>query len=208
MKVIVFGANGRVGQLVVDNLLHVNHTVIAVIHGADPFEPHNNLRVVQADIYKPEQYIEHIKGCDAVISTLGSWGTPRKDIVSTGMRHIVPAMQQYGVNRIVSLTGADARAKGDKITLLHRLGRGMLLIIAKKIILDGERHVQILSESDLDWTVIRSPVMQKKGKLGFIFSVKRPYPWQTIYRQNVANAMVALLEEDAYIQQAPFLHGN
>lgn len=205
MKIIVFGANGRVGQLVVARLLADNHSVKAIVHRNNPFATHANLEVISADIYKPDQYITAIKGCDAVVSTLGSWGTPQKDILATGMQHIIPAMQQYGVSRIVSLTGADARATSDTMSWAHYVGRGLLLIFAKKILLDGEKHLELLEESELEWTVVRSPIMRQKGKSNFNLTAKRPYPWQTIRRQNVANAIVMLAIPTSYSQQAPFV---
>lgn len=205
MKVIVFGANGRVGQLVVKQLLAAGHSVKAVVHSNNPFGTHTNLEIISADIYKPDQYISAIKGCDAVISTLGSWGTPHKNILTTGMQHIIPAMQQYEIKRIVSLTGADARATNDTVSWAHHLGRGALRLFAKKILLDGEKHIQLLEASGLDWTVVRSPIMSEKGKPNFHLTSKRPYPWQTIRRENVASAIVSLVDSSSYPQEAPFV---
>lgn len=205
MKVIVFGANGRVGQLVVKQLLEESCTVKAVVHRRNPFSTYQNLQIISADIYQPDQYIAAIEGCDVVVSTLGSWGTPKKDILATGMQHIIPAMQQYEVKRIVSLTGADARAANDTISCAHRLGRGVLRLFAKKILLDGEKHIQALEASDLNWTVVRSPIMTEKGKSHFSFTSKRPYPWQTIRRENVASAIVSLVSSASHLQEAPFV---
>ena len=43
MKVVVFGASGKVGQKVVAELLSRGHEVRAFIHGMSPFDSQANL---------------------------------------------------------------------------------------------------------------------------------------------------------------------
>ena len=206
MKVIVFGANGKVGSLVTDTLLQAGHEVRAFIHNDSSLHEHPNLEIIAGDIYEAQQVQDAIQGVDAVISALGSWGTPKKDILTVGMRHIIPAMQVHGVRRIISLTGAEARAYGDELSLLHRLNHRAIGFLAGKVLEDGEMHIQLLEDTDFDWTVIRSPIMKSSGSpKAFVLSNKRPKAWQRINRAAVANAMVGQLADTQYIQQAPFI---
>lgn len=209
MNVIIFGANGRIGKLVVDKLLSNGHNVQAMVRGGSSFKENKSLSIIQADIYNPSTYSHYVKGCDVVVSTLGSWGTEHQDIVSTGIKHILPAMEKYGVRRIVTLTGADARAKGDKLDFLHKLNRWALMLVAKKIILDGDNHILQLENSDVDWVVLRSPIMRDSSKAGFILNNKRPRPWESISRQNVADAMVRVIEnDDLFRKSSPYIHNK
>lgn len=189
MKIIVFGANGKVGRLVVHKLLGAGHVVVAFVHRHTPERPHENLTVFEGDIYDRQAVARAMQGCEVVISTLGSWGTPKQDILTTGMKHIIPAMKEQGTSRIVSLTGSDARWSRDELTLTHRVSHLLLMLIAPKVLQDGETHLELLSSSGLDWTVLRSPVMNESSGTGYRLSEHRPPPWATINRHAVAQAI-------------------
>lgn len=204
MKILIFGANGKVGSLVVKQCLANGHTVSAFIHGNNRLETNPNLRIIQGDIYDSAIVAQAVIGHDVVISCLGSWGTPNKDILSKGMRNIIPAMQSAGVRRIVSLTGADASAPGDHNNVLRRINHWVLSKIAPKILKDGEDHIRLLSGSSLDWTVVRSPVMNNRGSASFYLGNKRPMPWQTINRDAVAAAIYAAGTSVEFIKSAPY----
>lgn len=205
MQVTVFGASGKVGRIVVHKLLQTNYSVVAFVHGSSPFENSPNLTVISGDIHNGEDIMKAVHGSGAVISCLGSWGTPTKDILTQGMSQIIPAMRQAGIKRIISLTGADARAKSDQLSLIHRISHLLLSIIGGKVLQDGENHIAQLEQSDLDWTVIRSPVMNEKGAQGFVLKPKRPMPWRTIHRYAVASSICGQLNDKQYTGQAPYI---
>ncbi|MBL8159043.1 NAD(P)H-binding protein [Candidatus Saccharibacteria bacterium] len=209
MRVVIFGANGRVGRLVVRRALEQGLGVVAFVHSASSLAQNSKLTVVQGDIYRPDEVAAAIRQADAVISALGSWGTPRKDVLGAGMQAIIPAMQEHGLSRIVSLTGADARAPGDTLGIVHRLSHPLLGLVAGKVLADGEQHIRLLQASGLAWTVVRSPVMNEQGDAGrFVLSRRRPMPWQTIHRQSVATSMVELVQSQAELRAAPFIARN
>lgn len=208
MKLVVFGANGKVGTLVVKKALSEGHTVVAVVHGDSHLPTHDNLTVQKGDVYDATSVAKAIAGADTVISALGSWGTPKKDILTRGMEHIIPAMQSHKARRIVSLTGADAWAEGDDSSVFHSMTRKLLSIVAGKILRDGEEHIALLQKSDLDWTVVRSPVMNERGNAAYQLITTRPKPWQTIHREAVAETLLelAIAKANPYTHTAPFIH--
>lgn len=207
MQVTVFGASGKVGRLVVGALLADGHTVVAFVHSASPFGAHDKLRIIKGDIHTGHGVDEALKGSAAVVSALGSWGTKKKDIVSSGMERIIPAMQANHVKRIISLTGSDARASGDTLSLIHRLSHTFIRYSPeRKILGDGERHIRLLEASGLDWTVLRSPLMDERGDPHeFRLGTARPKPWQTVNRHAVAKAMTGLTGNADFSQKAPFI---
>lgn len=205
-QVTVFGANGRIGRLVVDALQAQGYAVIAAVHGTHEFIESDALRVVKADIYDKASVMQAVQGSQVVMSTLGSWGTKRQDVLTVGMTHIIAGMQQHSIKRIVSLTGAESRAPGDKLGIIHRLMHTALGVMAPKILRDGEAHITLLSQSQLDWTVVRSPIMKDGETVGRgELSASRPYPWQFISRRYVVRAMVQCATDDLWLKQAPFI---
>lgn len=206
MQIVVFGANGKVGRLLVKKALDKNVEVVAFVHGKTDLASSKNLKVVVGDIYNTADVEKVIQGTDAVISALGSWGTPGKDVLATGMKNIIPAMQRYKIKRIISLTGTDAMVKGENQTMMSKLSRAGFGVFAKKILLDSENHIQLLLESQLDWTVVRSPVMNEKGnEHDFTLTSVKPKLWATINRDSVARSMIELLSDRNYLKQAPYI---
>lgn len=204
-KVTVFGANGKVGSLVVQGLLERGHEVVAFVHHNNGLMESAQLKIVEGDIHDVAAVELAIGRADAVISALGSWHTPTKDILRSGMTSIIPAMQRRGIKRIITLTGAESRADGDGLSFVHRLAHLGAAVIAGKILLDGEVHIKQLQKSDLDWTVVRSPIMNGTGSSHYSLSENRPYPWTTVNRQAVADALIQQLNDSHYFQKAPFI---
>lgn len=197
LTIVIFGASGKVGRLLVQYALENGYHVIAFVHRAKNLEKNPKLTMIEGDIYRPEDVRKALKHADIVLSALGSWGTRRKDVLSAAMTNIIPAMKQEKISRIISLTGAEARARGDELGFIHTIAHFFIGIVAGKILHDGEKHIELLEKSGLDWTVIRSPIMRSGTNSTHKLSRKRPLPWQTINRTAVARAMMEQVSEGA-----------
>jgi putative NADH-flavin reductase len=206
-QVTVFGANGRVGSLVVAELLLRGYAVVAFVHNTHQLPANDQLQIVQGDIYNMQDVDRAIRGSSAVISALGSWGTPKKNILTAGMTNIINGMQRQSISKIVSLTGADARASGDVLSVVHRVMHLGLTIVAGRVLHDGERHIELLHQSNLDWSVVRSPIMSsdRTDDEQYVLSSSRPLPWQTIPRRLVVLALADLLHDTTWQQKSPYI---
>ncbi len=205
MQITVFGANGKVGSKVVAGLLARGHSVKAFVHGTSTLEASTKLTVVQGDIRNAEDVRSAVKGSEVVVSALGSWGTKSKDILSAGMANIIPAMKAWNVKRVVSLTGADARDANDQSKILNTLSHFALSLFASKILQDGEKHIALLRSCGLNWSVLRSPMMRGNGKRGYQLTDKPIKPWETINRDDVAEAMIELALQTKVAKSAPYV---
>lgn len=205
MNIVVFGANGRVGRLIVKQLIDQRHTVTAFVH-SDPKQRVDDVTYISGDVHDASNVRDALEDTEVVISALGSWGTKEKDILSSAMQNLIPAMRQRGIRRIISLTGADAKLPKEPVPLPAKLSRFAFSLIAGKVLRDGEVHLRLLASSDLDWTVLRSPIMNEKRGMGYTLLETPPAPWSKIHRYAVARAMVEQIEDTKHIRQAPYLH--
>jgi putative NADH-flavin reductase len=192
VKVILFGATGRVGKLVLEEVKRHGYEVVCFT---------GDVRIHQ-DV---EKFFSKHDNVDAVISTLGSWGAKTQDILSSGMSYIIPAMKQHKIRRIISLTGAETRSGGDKPTWSSRVLEIILKIIAPEVYKDGQKHLEMLQSSGLNWTVIRSSKMSDTSSSTYMLNAQCPHAWQQVSRQAVACAVVDSLK-DRHFQRAPFIH--
>lgn len=205
MHILVLGASGKVGSKVICRLLDYGHKVRAFTYGAAPFAANENLEIIQGDVHNAADIKQALEQIDAVISCLGSWGTPNKDILGVAMSQVVPEMERRGIKRIVSLTGSGAAAPNERLRFVDKINRGLLLVGAEKILRDGEKHLQILAESTLDWTVIRSPIMANGSATTYSLSMTAPLPLATVPREAVVAALVDQLDRTTEVKKAPHI---
>lgn len=206
MKVTVFGASGKVGRLLTTELLDKGYDVTAFVHSNKlDIQGKPRLKIITGDIHNPADVARAIYGSDAVVCALGSWGSKKKDIVCASTVNIVPAMEEAGIKRFVSVTGAVAKLPAEKFTFIQLAGRLMFGRFALPILLDAEQHLKILQQSHLSWTVLRSPPMTNKDTKIYHLSLSSPAPWASISRYGVAKAMVDLIEKDTFICEAPYI---
>jgi putative NADH-flavin reductase len=206
MQITVFGASGRVGQLVVLLALERGHTVKAFVHSKNPFSDDADLEVITGEISDEAAVGKALQGSDAIISALGSWGTKSKDILTVGMRTIIPLAEGQGIQRLVSLTGSAALWSADKPGFIDKSGHLVLGLIAPKILRDGEAHLKLLEASKLDWTVVRSPVMNDKGGSAYHLDLQLSSVLANVSRQSVAYCLLDLAAGDDFVHQAPVIH--
>lgn len=206
MKIVVLGASGKVGREVVKLQLAEGQEVIAFVHSRSPFEEHENLKIIKGDVHNPDDLDKALKNADSVICALGSWGTKQKDILSSATENILPIMKKYKISRFISVSGSDAEANGDKNSLIHKASRLGFNAFFGKILIDAEKHIKLLENSDLNWTVVRSPAMNNLGKINnYSLAESRPLPWQTVNRQSVAKALIDQLNSEQWLKKAPFI---
>ena len=109
MTILVVGATGKTGRLVVEQLLAKNHLVRVVVRSSHrlPSEvlENPNSTVIEAsvlDLTDQEEMAEHVKDCDAVVSCLGHvtdfkgmFGEPKK-LCTDATRRLCDAIEENG----------------------------------------------------------------------------------------------------------------
>ena len=164
MKVVVIGANGPTGRLVVQRALAAGHQVRAVTRHPESFKLiGGDLDVHRADITDQAQADQALAGHDTVLSSLGQAYTWRRvTVFSTGTGNIVRAMQSGGVRRMacVSSTLTDPATRyhdtGGGIVFEKMIKRLLATSIGRTSYDDMQRMELLVAASGLDWTVVRA----------------------------------------------------
>lgn len=153
MKLVVLGANGRTGKLVLQAALAKDMDVTAVVRSADraPDLQNARLQVVVGDPCDPVFIASVFRGHDAVISALGG-RLPTKAATSVYSRSayaIVEAASATGLKRV--LVTSTALLFPDQ-TLFGKI----LRIVVPNVVDSAGRMEDILNRSDLEWTSARA----------------------------------------------------
>lgn len=203
MNILILGANGNVGSQVAYELISRGHTVVAGIHKNDSNIPPKAI-VRTIDIRDKALILEALHGMDAVVCALSSWQASKHDVLSSAMKVIIPAMEQTGVKRIVSVSGDITVLPDETPGLMVKVIRKLLFGTVRKVVKDSEDHLHQLYASSLDWTVLRPTVMSDSDDSGYILSKTHPKSL-FIPRVAVVRAIADLIEQNSHIHEAPYI---
>ncbi|MFC0678755.1 NAD(P)-dependent oxidoreductase [Lysobacter korlensis] len=205
--IALFGATGRTGARVLARAIDGGHQVRALVR-----DPGNvairsaALTLIPGDVLDAAAVEETVAGSDAVLSLFGHRKDSPKTLQTDGTRNIVDAMRRQGVSRIVSLSGGGLRAAEDQPTAADTVIRFLLKRLSGHVLADAERHLEVLQQSGLDWTVVRGPRLldtpatgsYRVGWVGADSSTK-------ISRDDLADFLLSQVDDPSWSRRMPFV---
>lgn len=196
MKIIVFGATGGVGRLVVKQALEEGFDVTAFVRTPDKLKATGDrLTVVQGDAFHVEQVAAAIAGHDAVVSCLGSnQGMKKSEDLRTMAKNIVAGMQQHGVKRIVYTASAGINDE------LPGIGGKVMMGVLKQVLIDHRAAVDAIEEAGVDYTIVRPMGLTNDSFSGKYREAETGVPGKsrTIPRADVAHFILKALGDATY----------
>jgi putative NADH-flavin reductase len=207
MKIAVFGASGRTGIPLLQQALAQGYEVVALVRNPAKLTlKHANLTVIQGDAMNAQDVERTIEGTQAVISALGhTKGTPN-DMQTIATQHIIVAMKKHHLKRFISLTGAGVSAPQDQPKFVNHIIKFALQVLSAKVLKDAEQHAQVIANSDLDWTIVRGPMLTEGAHTG-----KYRVGWvgvntsAKISRADLAEFMLKQLNDNTFYKQMPMV---
>jgi uncharacterized protein YbjT (DUF2867 family) len=185
MNLVVLGASGRTGRLVVEQALAAGHAVTALVRSPEKLTTVNpNLRLVTGEVTDTSAVARALEGADAVISTLGGSGS----VIADSTTAIVAAARQTGISRVVVLSSFFVER--DRLDAVSRLLTGLAM---GALIKDKSAGENALRQSDLDWTIVYASVLTDgpaSGSVDVIPATAKRRMSDKISRSDVAAWMV------------------
>ncbi len=199
MKVIVFGASGKTGKLVVERAHAAGHEVTAFSH-SDAATP-AGVRAVAGDAADASTVRRALAGQEAVIDTIGG-STPYKDsgIETDTAQAIVAGMKAEGIRRlvVVSALGLGDSADQAPFAYAHLLMPTMLRGTVK----DKTRMEAEVDASGLDFVIARPAVLSDDPSDGTLRVVPASDKAHHTRRADLARFLVDQLTSNAHLGQA------
>jgi uncharacterized protein YbjT (DUF2867 family) len=156
MKLLILGATGATGRLLVDRALAAGHAVTALVRDPDKAGlPSDKIVLVKGRATEADDVAGAAAGCDAVLSALGP-RTAKDPVCAEAARAVVDAMKRQGLKRVVWLSAGGV---GDSAPQIRRasfvFGRIIMPLFLRRPYANHARAEETLRASDLDWTVLR-----------------------------------------------------
>ncbi|WP_194852989.1 NAD(P)-dependent oxidoreductase [Nocardia sp. SYP-A9097] len=202
MNVLVVGAAGRTGGLLVNRALQDGHTVTALARNPSRIAARPGLIATRGDVRDAADLAMAMAGQHAVTVALGVQGRGATTVFSEGLGNIVAAAQAAGTRRLMVMSSA-----GLSTDHLPFIQRHMTHLVATRVYgqihADLARMEEIVVDSGLDWTIVRVPML-KDGEPTSTYQVSIGGHLDkagTAIRADVADWIVRNLAEPATYRQ-------
>ncbi|MDH3465564.1 MAG: SDR family oxidoreductase [Gammaproteobacteria bacterium] len=203
MKVLIIGATGTIGRELVSQALARGHEVTAFARDPSKLSPAAPASTVaQGDALDPASIESHMPRHDAVVIALGAGSQGR--IRSQGTQHVIQAMKNHGVRRLVCLSSLGVGESSGNLNFFWKyIMFGLLL---RRAFADHVLQEEYVRQSGLDWTIVR-PGAYTDGEL--TKSYRHGFPADArglklkVSRADVAHFMLEQLDDDRYHLKSP-----
>lgn len=150
MRIVVIGSTGGTGLEVVKQGIKRGHSITALARHPEMLNGIQGIEsVVKGDALNPADVRKALHGNEAVISVLG---------IPAAASNILFAMKREGIRRGVWVSAYPVAAKKPRLML------AIVRLIFGRLYKNLSSTERILKESDLDWTIVRPPMLTNGKK--------------------------------------------
>lgn len=208
MKTIaLFGATGKTGNHFLQKALEAGYRVKALARTPSNlnFEG-SDLQVIKGDVLDQKAVNKVVDSADVVVSLFGHVKGSPKWLQTQGTENIVRAMKASGVEKIISLSGGGLPFEKDQPKFMDHLIRGIMKVVASKILNDAIKHAEVLKQSGMEWIIVRGPVLTngpEKGeyRVGWV----GVNAGSKIARTDLADFILKQVEQGEFAKKMPFV---
>ena len=216
MKILLLGATGRTGKLIIEEAIKRGHKISAIAGDPDKLKNYD-IEITQGTPYDYETVEKAINGCEAVINTLNvsrksdsPWAPLRapKDMISRSAFNAIQAMGKIGIRRFVALSTIGAGRS-------WKTSPGILKFIVtvsnlKHAFQDHGKQEEILENSSIDYTICRAPMLSvEKNSTGAIATPEGTKPANKVLSRNsAAEFFIRIIENNEHIREVLSLSNN
>jgi uncharacterized protein YbjT (DUF2867 family) len=206
MKIVVLGATGRTGRLVVEQALTRGDDVVAYVRNPYGIAANPGLEIAVGQLGDLLAIKAAINGADAVLVCLGTHGKRMKknvDLMQKSVPSIIKAMKEANVPRLVLVS---AYGVGDTARTAGLIARVVYKAVVGAIYRDKKRSEALLTASGLKWTSVY-PVILTDGPLADAVEVRpmtqvhKVAGLPKVSRADVARVMLDAARDDRTIGQ-------
>ena len=203
MKLLVLGASGATGRQLVTQALARDLAVTAFVRDASKLGiAHRGLTTVQGNVGDYAAVAGAVAGQEAVVSALGVGAPLRHDpVVIDGVRHIIRAMTDTGVQRLVYMSFIGVRGSRAAAGFVVRYIAALPL---RREIRDHEIKEGLVTASELAWTIVRPPTLTNGRatgvyRIGVDIAARSLLP--TLSRADVADCLLRQVADGTSVRK-------
>jgi putative NADH-flavin reductase len=160
LKVVLYGATGKAGSVILKELVDRGHVVTAAARTPEKVRKIENVTAVQDDLSDPAKTASIVRAADAVVSAYGPPPDDTSQIIGV-MDRLVKAIEETDGLRLIVVGGAGSLFVAPGVTL-RASGH-----LPKEWIPIVDAHIEVLrnlKKSGIDWTYFSPAGFFEPGK--------------------------------------------
>jgi uncharacterized protein YbjT (DUF2867 family) len=215
MRVLILGATGRTGKLLLQEALSRGYTVNALVRDKSKVPAHSALTLFEGLPTDKAALNGAMAGCKAILSALNisrnsdfPWAKLRTpaNFLSETAKIIIGLAPQHGISRVIltSAWGTNDTLKDIPWWFKWVIDNSNVGVAYR----DHERQEDLFAASTLNYTIVRPVGLTNSSKIKtVVVSIdNNPKPGLTISRRDVAKFMVDALQGNLFLCQMPVIY--
>ena len=209
MKLVIFGATGFSGQVILKLALSKGFQVTVLVRNKSAITIQNeNLTVIQGNVLDRNDVKKALEHQDAVIQCLGVGGKgdgKPTTFISDATKIIVEEMEKQQIKKLIAMSNVGA---GNSLAFqpwfFTKIVLPYFMKWLKVIIDDKNRMEPIIMNSELDWTIVRCPNIVDKTPKGNVHATLDGKGLKlSVTLDDMAEFIMHQLSDSASSRQAP-----
>lgn len=209
MDILIIGATGRTGRLVMRLALEQGHHVTAFVRSAEKLtQPLTGVRIVQGDA-RDQMMINNLISqhkFDAVVVAIGGATFKCSDVRAVSTKNIVDALEARSPStRLWVISSAGSNESMDQLGFFSRT---FLNNILKGHISDHSKQEKLVQKSSLPYTIVRPTGLRDTTVVSdhdYMVITSEMIPTNNIRRGDLAHFIVNNIFNEKYIGKAVVL---
>ena len=207
--VVIFGASGKIGNLVIQNCIAQGFNVTAYARNASKVRYHHKrVKIIQGELSDREKIREAIHGADAIISCLGPSYRHRDGTmpVYNGTNNIIKIAKEENVTRFINMASSTYRYDKDNETIYMKYARKITKTFFNGAFVENNHICQTTRYSGLNWTTIRFVYPTDKPARSRVYITYGEDKFEPfISRQDIALFAVCILFDNDFVGDMPII---
>lgn len=204
-KVAVLGGGGRTGKYLVNQLLEKGINVKVLLRNPETFTIQNSkIEIIEGDAINESTIRSLFEDCQAVLSTIGQRpGEPM--VASNATKNVLKIMTDLSIQRYVLLAGINVDTPFDKKGEKTIAATNWMKANYPEIQQDRQLTYDLLTKSDVNWTLIRVPFIEFTDTSSEIIVNLEDCTGDKISSSDIAGFMVQEMIEEKFVRKSPFI---
>jgi putative NADH-flavin reductase len=207
-QITILGATGILGQKLLQKAIDKNIKVKVLARNTDKLRDFMQaIEVIDGNYFDKEKLQNALEGSEAILSTIGpsincQLSSDDENDYINSLAYIIEQMQANNQSRWLSISGAGVKMAHENLPLARKLLRVKLMASSKSIIDIKDRELQLLEQSNLDWTSVRPPFIKEEIKGEFVAD-KNKFIANTVDVNQLSDFILAEIINNEWIKKAP-----
>jgi len=217
MKILILGATGRTGRLIVEEALKHGYDLNVLVRDKNKIPFTAKIKVYHGTPARRTDLAAAMQGCDLIVSALNitrasdlPWSKPitPKNFITESMQNVIAEAGQQKLERLITISAWGVGETKQEVPFWFRW-----LINYTNLRFNYAEHEsqeKLLAGSNLKWTAVRPVALNDSNKVKTLkvsFN-NSPKPSLQISRQSVAKFIVDIVKSDKYDRKSPTISEN